>query len=107
MNTNLAPIEKALHENRHETARRLALRELTNKPANANTVRKLLHESLLRLGDFTTVHQLLDEIAPADEDERLELTLLHATDYLNSNKSDYFRDCEEAKAGLTYDEVFD
>ena len=101
MNSNLAHIQKALADQKFETARRLSLRELAQKPENADAVRRLLHEACLRQGDFSNVHQLLDEIVPANEDERLELTLLHATDYLNCAGSNYWRESPEVKAGMT------
>jgi hypothetical protein len=107
MNTNLAPIEKALHENRYETARRLALRELAGKPPEADAVRRLLHQACLEEGEFAAAHKILDEIVPANDEERLEITLLHAIDYRRCAGSNYWRDSEEARAGMTDYEIND
>ena len=105
--SNLRPIEKAFRDKRYETARRLCLRELARKPANGDAVRMILHDALLELGDFASIHQVLDEINPTTEDERLEITLLHAVDYFKITQSGHYRDSEEAKAGFTGEQFND
>ncbi len=98
-----AQLEKLLQAGRYETVRRLCLRELARNPNN-NAIRKLLHQSFVQLGDFAAARQILDEIIPVDEDERLEVTLLYAADFFRTTQSGYYRDSEEAKAGFTQEE---
>ncbi len=103
MISDLAPFKEALQSERYETVRRLCLQEVAKMPGNINAVRKILHQALLQLGDFASAHQVLDEIIPTSEDERLEITLLHAVDFFQTTQSGYYRDSEEAKAGLTWE----
>jgi hypothetical protein len=121
-------IQKALDEQRWETARRLALSNLQNEPAR-NDLRLLLHEAYRRLGDYTAARECLEGMpATGDDqkrsssgslaarashmpatgnDQRLQVTLLLAEDYALLANEGHYRSSAEAKAGLCIDEYLD
>jgi len=105
--TNLAEIEAHLKSNQWETARRLCLRELAKGPDNC--VSMLLHEAYHYLADIAALRGTLDEIVPANEEEKFERLLLEVQDAerLATNQYRFSFDCAEAKAGLSMNEYFD
>ena len=52
MTINLSSIQQALEEHKYETARRQCLALLGRKDTDAEAVRWLLHEALVKLGDI-------------------------------------------------------
>jgi len=109
MNQEIARIEAALAEARFETARRRCLAALDAAPdaGQRNALLKQLHRAYRALGDFKGATEALAQIQPADEREQLEVVLSRASDLHHFSTYTFFRDSDEARAGLTGEEYED
>lgn len=103
-NDALLPIRAALEGGRYETARRLCRQALDQDAAPRFDLLQVLHEVTCALGDLGGARTLMLQAAPASHDERLEVALLLAEDYQRLAQESFYRNSEEAQAGLCVDE---
>jgi len=100
-------IEKALSENRYETARRLCMQALQMHCEDRNRILKYLHEAARRLGDFSLCTRALEMMQPTGEDERLDIILRSAEDFRIFSAYDFYRVSQRKARGYTYEEFQD
>ena len=102
------PIQQALDSGRYETARRLCLSALAKCSAddcsNQFPLRVHLHSAYRALGDFRSALAALEAATAMTSDQAFEIALLIAEDVDLLSDDAYYRESDEAKAGLTIDE---
>ena len=97
--------KQALEHKRYETARRIALSLLETPQGDRYAQLQLLHEACRNLGDPAAARAALEQIQPADDGQRLEVSLLLAEDYyILATVGAHYRVSAEAAVGLTIDE---
>ena len=102
-----ATITQLLDAQRYETARRMCREALTAGQGDRQTLLLLLHRALRALGDFAACREVLEGLAPTDDDDRLEVLLLRGEDYHLLSEYGFYRGSQYEKAGLTGEEYTD
>ncbi len=103
-------IERAFEQKRWEMARRGALRALAAPGLaqdQANRLHRLLHDIHQCQGDLAAGSAALAHIHPATRREAYDLACTRALDFAHFTQFAFFRDSEEARAGLMYDRYLD
>jgi hypothetical protein len=102
-NSAAAAIASALDRRAWETARRLALVALNDRPGNRQLL-KLLHRAMRALGDLEGCRFALGQMTSANAEEHLELILLQAEDAHRHGEAKFYRTSSELAAGYTLEE---
>lgn len=104
----ISDIEHALSQHRYETARRLCVAAFKEpEPIDRNRLLLLQHRALRVLADWIGCRTTLEQVRPADDDQRLDLALLLGEDFNELSRYDHYRSSDEARQGLTGEEYED
>lgn len=102
--TSIESIAEYLRERRYETARRRCLLALQGPTTERKQFSLLLHQAYRQLGDMPSACELLEQLSPENDDERLGILLLLAEDFHLVSHYDFYRGSKYAEVGLTGEE---